>query len=173
MRGFFLAGAAALVVLAAVVLLAHPGVDDRRLPPPAPANASAAALRTPPASAPPGAAVAAREPPEVAAAAPPTPLPGGLAARDARLARAAGLAPAGESTTARLLRTYSADELALLARFEALAGTPRAPALEELIALRRAGASAPALVEAATRLFTGDPLGRAAALEWIRTATPE
>jgi hypothetical protein len=83
---------------------------------------------------------------------------------------ASELAPPRESSTTRLLRTYSRDELALFTRFDRLTGMASAPQLVELVRMRRAGADERALVAAATRFFRGDPLGRAAALDWARDA---
>lgn len=89
--------------------------------------------------------------------------------REARLARRLGLQRGGESATARLLASYSADELALFSSFERLTARPGPPELVELIRRRRAGASAGELASEATRSFGGDPLGRAAVLAWVRT----
>jgi hypothetical protein len=151
------------VALGAFLLLRSPSVEQSEpareprqgaaWPPSQPASRKLAAPRVP------------------SAVAPAAPSPGAerLTPRDERLVRSAGLAPAGESTVARLLETYSAEELAVMARVERLTGDASSPALLELSERRRAGASAAELVDAATRLFAGDPLSRAAALEWVRT----
>lgn len=68
----------------------------------------------------------------------------------------------------RALAAYSADELALFAEFERLTGREAPAELLVLVERRRARADADELVGAARRLFAGDPLGRAAALAWLR-----
>lgn len=72
------------------------------------------------------------------------------------------------SPVARFLESHSAGEVALLARFERLTGRAAPPALLELIGRRREGAREDELVALATRRLQGDPLGRAAVLEWLR-----
>jgi len=89
---------------------------------------------------------------------------------DALLARAAGLERRPPSSTERLLATWSADELALFARLELLTGRAPPPELLGLVRERRVGATPEAVRAAAARLFPGDPLARAAALDWARTA---
>jgi hypothetical protein len=87
---------------------------------------------------------------------------------------ASGALPADESVrdspVTAFLASHSSDELALFARFERLTGRGAPPALIALVERRRAGAPSAELVALATRLFSGDPLGRAAALEWLRDA---
>jgi hypothetical protein len=73
-----------------------------------------------------------------------------------------------ESSVARALAAYSADELALFAEFERLTGRAAPAELGVLVERRRARADAEALIADARHLFAGDPLGRAAALAWLR-----
>ncbi len=73
-----------------------------------------------------------------------------------------------DSTVVRFLASHSSDELALFARFERLTGRVAPPALVTLVERRRTGAPNGELVTLASHLFAGDPLGRAAALEWLR-----
>lgn len=89
---------------------------------------------------------------------------------DALLAGGAGLERRTPSSTERLLATWSADELALFARVELLTGRAPPPGLLALVRQRRAGATPDELREAAMRALAGDPLARAAALEWARAA---
>ncbi len=72
-----------------------------------------------------------------------------------------------DSPVTALLASYSRDELALFARYERLTGRAVPTALVALVERRRAGAPSAELLALATRLFRGDPLGRAAALEWL------
>jgi hypothetical protein len=71
------------------------------------------------------------------------------------------------TTVDRLLRSYTAAELEGFARFERLTGRTAPPELSALMEHRRAVAGEDALVAEATRAFAGDPLGRAAALDWL------
>jgi hypothetical protein len=73
-----------------------------------------------------------------------------------------------DSPVTAFLASHSSDELALFARFERLTGRAAPPTLIALVERRRAGVPSDELVVLATRLFAGDPLGRAAALEWLR-----
>jgi hypothetical protein len=72
------------------------------------------------------------------------------------------------SSVARALAAYSVDELALFAEFERLTGRAAPAELGVLVERRRARADADALIADARHLFAGDPLGRAAALAWLR-----
>jgi hypothetical protein len=118
---------------------------------------------------------------------PPPPAPAGLrggpalvepgAARLAHgarpLAGRATPAPARESPAVRFLSSHSASEVALLVRFERLTGRGAPAGLIEVMQRRRQGATSEELVALATRRFAGDPLGRAAVLEWLReSASP-
>lgn len=80
--------------------------------------------------------------------------------------------PAAGSPIARALAAYTADELALVADFEALTGREAPPELLVLVERRRGGATAGELAATAARLFAGDPLGRAAALRGLRAHGP-
>ncbi len=77
----------------------------------------------------------------------------------------------GETSITRFLASHSSDELAFFARFERLTGRAASPAVVALLEHRRAGATPDELVALATRSLAGDPLGRAAALEWIRASS--
>jgi hypothetical protein len=74
---------------------------------------------------------------------------------------------APESSVARFIESHSAHELALLSRFEQLTGRPAPAGLLEILERRREGAQVEELEALATRRFEGDPLGRAAVLEWL------
>jgi hypothetical protein len=153
------AGGAALA-LATVTLVHRFGRSGSGLAS-VPARASAAA----------DAAADAAAPPVALRVDPGTP-PARAAALRARLGAAAVLpaVPGPEPAVLQALGAYSAGELGAFARFERLTDRPAPPALLELVRLRRAGADGDELTVEASRLFAGDPLGRAAALDGLREA---
>jgi hypothetical protein len=151
-------GSLAAALVAAAVLLADRAPDPRRsaapAAPAAPVDPDVAPPPVPP------------RPPAV----PLAPLAASSPPPDAALLRGGEGERRPPSSTERLLASWSADELALFARVEVLTGRPPPPGVLALVRQRQAGATPEMLREAAMHALAGDPLARAAALEWARTA---
>lgn len=84
------------------------------------------------------------------------------------LARLLGLKPAEKTAATELLRLYSAEELALLARVQRVTKRKAPKQVFDIITMRRKGASYEELVKMADRALSGNLLARSAVRKWLR-----